>query len=147
MLVGTGQAVPVSDIRSPTATGEVVAFGSSGSLETTFADGGQLRFRSPLGALVWALPLQNGGLYMVAETPDIQAEARMRMRLAMVGISANGKVQASFRRGPEVLPLPFFGQSWPASAVPVTVATNGKLSVIVSSTADGKALKLAQLPT
>ena len=53
------------------------------------------------------------------------------MRLAMVGISANGKVQASFRRRPEVLPLPFFGQSWPASAVPVTVATNGKLSVIV----------------
>jgi hypothetical protein len=40
------------------------------------------------------------------------------------------------------LGLPFLGQSYPGS---VSLATNGKVSVVISSTADGEALKLVRL--
>lgn len=44
LLIGTGQEVPVTDGSSPTATGEAVAFEPSGTLDTSFADHGEVRF-------------------------------------------------------------------------------------------------------
>lgn len=91
---------------------------------------------------VWALPAQDGGVVMAAETLGLD---RARVYLDLVGVSRDGNVKASFRHAPKTLRLPFLGGSWPASAVPVTVATNNNLIAVVSSTADGKGLKLVQV--
>lgn len=143
-LLGTRQSVPVG-VPSSTATGQVIAFEPDGSLDTSFASGGQERFSCPLGDPVWALPQQGGGTLMVAETPPTEASATEHVRLDLVGISKDGKVEPMYIHGPKQLQLPFLGGSYPASAIPVSIATNGKVSVVVSSTADGKALKLVQL--
>ncbi len=92
---------------------------------------------------VWALPQQNGGELVVGVTPAIQAKARAR--LTLVDVSTSGSVDRAYgHNGVAQLQLPFLSQSYPASYVPVSVTTNGRVSVVVSSTADGRALKLVQ---
>jgi hypothetical protein len=144
LLVGTRQDVPVI-AQSPTATGQVVAFEANGSLDTSFAQHGVARFRSPLENPVWALPMQNGGVLMVGQTPYTEATAKAHARLELLGISKQGGLEARYVHGAEEVQLPFLNQSFPASAIPVSVTTDGKMTVVVSSTADGKALKLVQL--
>ena len=141
LLIGTGQADPVINGSSPTARGDAVAFQPSGSLDTSFANHGELRFRSPMESPVWAVPGQGGKVLMVGESLELPQAS---MHLDVIGIARDGTVEASFRRGPVVLPLPFPGQSWPASAIPVTIAANDELLAVVSSTADRKGLRLVQ---
>jgi hypothetical protein len=142
LLIGTGQAVPVTDGSSPTATGEAIAFQLNGLLDTRFADHGELRFRSLMEGPVWALPGQEGGAVMVAEALGLRSAP---MYLDLVGVSREGRAEAKLWHRPKRLPLPFRGGSWPASALPLTVATNGSLIAVVSSNASGKALELVQV--
>ncbi|HTW10404.1 MAG TPA: hypothetical protein VME46_23065 [Acidimicrobiales bacterium] len=144
-LAGTRQAVPVISAASPTASGEVVAFRADGSLNSSFGGRGQVFFPCPLGDPVWALPEQDGRALIVAETPATQATANARERLDLVAISAHGTVAAGFEHGPSSWQLPFLQGAQPASDYPVNVASNGRAVVVVSSTADGKALRLVEL--
>jgi hypothetical protein len=80
---------------------------------------------------------------MVAESLGLPHAS---MRLDIVGIARDGTLEeASSRRWADRLPLPFLGESWPASAIPVSIAANDKLIAVVSSTANGKALRLVQV--
>lgn len=145
LLVGTGQSVPVTPAPSPTAIGQAVAFEPDGSLDMSFAHHGVARFSSRMENPVWALPQPNGGVLIVGQTPYLQAGAKTRVLLDLLGMSNYGSVEAGYTHGPEHLELPFLGQSHPASEIPVSIATNGKVTIVVSSTADGKALMLVQL--
>ena len=61
--------------------------------------------------------------------------------------SADGAIDHAFgKRGVADVRLPYLSQSFPASAVPITLATNGVVSALVTSTASGQALRLIQLP-
>jgi hypothetical protein len=91
----------------------------------------------------WALPQQDGGMLVVGMTPAIQAKARARLNLE--DISTSGSVDRGYGHdGVAQLPLPFLSQSYPASYVPVSVTSNGHVSFVISSTADGRGLKLVQ---
>jgi hypothetical protein len=143
LLVGTEQENCVTNVLSPTATGRIIAFEPNGEIEASFASRGEARFSSSMEDPVWVLPQQDGGMLIVGMTPVIQAKARARLNL--VDISTNGNVDRGYGHdGVDHLQLPFLSQSYPASAVPVSVTTNGHVSVVVSSTADGTALKLVQ---
>jgi hypothetical protein len=144
LLVGTEQAGPVSSVTNATATGLVIAFQPDGRLETTFADGGKARFSSPMEGSVWAIPQQDGGALMVGLAPLIQGSAKAHAHLDLVDISPDGSVDRSYgRAGVAQLQLPFLDQSR-ASFGPLSVTGNDQVGVVVSSTADGKALKLVQ---
>ncbi len=82
---------------------------------------------------------------MVGQTPYSEANAKAHARLELFGLSAQGSPESRYIHGAEHLQLPFLDESFPASAIPVTVATDGRMTVVVSSTADGKALQLVQL--
>jgi hypothetical protein len=143
LLVGTEQENCVTNVASPTAAGRIIAFQRNGELEASFANRGEARFSSSMEDPVWALPQQNGGELVVGVTPAIQAKARAR--LTLVDVSTSGSVDRAYgHNGVAQLQLPFLSQSYPASYVPVSVTTNGRVSVVVSSTADGRALKLVQ---
>lgn len=92
-----------------------------------------------------ALPQPNSGVLIVGQTPYLQAGATTRVLLDLLGMSNYGSVEARYTHGPEHLELRFLGQSYPASEIPDSIATNGKVTIVVSSTADGKALMLVQL--
>jgi hypothetical protein len=143
LLVGTEQENCVTNVASPTAMGRIIAFQPNGEIEGSFASRGEARFSSSMEDPVWALPQQDGGMLIVGMTPVIQAKARARLNLE--DISMSGSVDRGYGHdGVDQLQLPFLSQSYPASAVPVSVTTNGHVSVVVSSTADGTALKLVQ---
>lgn len=144
VLVGTGPWGTVTNLASRTAAGYIVAFQTDGSLDTSFAGGGEARFSSPLEDPLWALPQLDGGVLVVGMTPALQAPAQVRAHLNLVDISKGGNVDRGYGHGGvDQLPLPFLGQS-PASFVPVSVTTNGQVSLVVSSTADSRALKLVE---
>jgi len=143
LLVGTEQENCVTNVASPTAMGRIIAFQPNGELEASFAGRGEARFSSSMEDPVWALPQQDGGMLVVGMTPAIQAKARARLNLE--DISRSGSVDRGYGHdGVAQLPLPFLSQSYPASYVPVSVTSNGHVSVVISSTADGRGLKLVQ---
>lgn len=144
LLVGTAQGGPVTNVLSPTATGYIVAFRPNGSLDASFAASGEARFSSVLEDPLWALPQLDGGILVVGMTPALQAAAQVRAHLNLVDLSKSGDVARGYGHdGVGQLQLPFVGQS-PASFVPVSVTTNGKVSLVVASTADVRALKLVE---
>jgi hypothetical protein len=144
-LFGTGQSACVTNVASPSAAGRTVSFQPDGNLQTTFAHGGEATFVSGMDDPVWALPQPGGATLVVGMPAAIQASARSRATLNLVDISPTGRVDPSYgTAGRAQLPLPYLNQSDAALAIPVTVATDGKVSVVVSSTANGKALELQQ---
>jgi hypothetical protein len=144
LLVGTGQGGAGTDVPSPRATGHIVAFQPDGSLDASFAGRGEARFSALLEDPLWALPQLDGGMLVVGMTPVLQAAAQVRAHLNLVDISKDGTVDRGYGHdGVDQFQLPFVGQS-PASFVPVSVTTNGQVSSVVTSTADGRALKLVE---
>jgi hypothetical protein len=145
LLVGTGQKQAVTNVVSPTAAGHIVAFQTDGKLDASFADTGEARFSSPMENPVWALPQQDGGVLMAGMTPVIETNTRARARLDLVDISKRGSVERGYGHdGVAQLQLPYLSQSNSNSAVSPSVTTNGQVSAVVSSTADGGALELEQ---
>jgi hypothetical protein len=147
LLLGTEQSTCVTSRSSPTAQGRVAAFQLNGKLESRFAANGEASFSSPMAQPVWALPRDNGGFVMAAAPVSIQFNPHLRAELTFFDFSANGTIDHAFgKHGVADVQLPYLSQSFPASAVPVTLATNGAVSALVTSTASGKALRLIQLP-
>lgn len=146
LLLGTEQSTCVAGVPSRTAQGRVVAFQPDGKLEPRFAANGEARFNSPMAQTVWALPRNNGEFVMVAAPAFIQSNPHARAELSLVDFSADGNIDRTFgHHGVADLQLPYLSQSFPASYVPITVATNGQVSALVTSTATGQALRLIQL--
>jgi hypothetical protein len=146
LLIGTEQSTCVG-APSRTAQGRVVAFQLDGKLEPHFAVNGEASFSSPMAQSVWALPRNNGGFVMAAERPSFQINPDARAELSLFDFSADGSLDHAFgNQGVIELQLPFLSQAFPASAVPVTLATNGQVSSLVTSTSTGQELRLIQLP-
>ena len=135
LLAGTDQDACVSAVPSRTAQGRVMAFRLNGKLT------GTTTFASPMAESAWALPRSNGGFVLVTGAPLVEVNPHARASLTVLTFSADGSNQ-----GTVVVPLPYVNQSYPAGAVPVTIATNGRVSSLVTSNATGKALRLIQLP-
>jgi hypothetical protein len=147
LLIGTEQSTCVTSLSSRTARGRVVAFQLNGKLEPRFAVNGEASFNSPMAESVWALPRSNGGFVMAAAPVDIQSNPHVRAELSFSEFSADGAIDHAFgQRGVADVQLPYLSQSFPASAVPITLSTNGAVSALVTSTASGQALRLIQLP-
>ncbi len=143
LLLGTEQGTCVG-APSPTAQGRVAEFQLDGKLELHFAAGGQASFASPMAESVWALPRSNGQFVMAAEPPSFQTNQHARAELRFVDLFADGSVDRDFgNQGVADLQLPYLNQL--LQAVAVTLATNGQVSSLVTSTATGKALRLIQL--
>ena len=135
LLVGTDQNACVSTVPSRTAQGRIMAFKLNGKLT------GTTTFASPMTESAWALPRSNGGFVLVTGAPLVEVNPHARASLTVLTFSADGRNQ-----GTAVVQLPYVNQSYPAGAVPVTIATNGRVSSLVTSNATGKALRLIQLP-
>ena len=147
LLLGTEQSTCVTTLSSRTAHGLVAAFQLDGKLESRFAANGEASFNSPMAQPVWALPRNNGGFVMAAAPVFIQSNAHARAKLSFFDFSANGTIDQAFgKRGVADVQLPYLSQSFPASAVPITLSTDGEVSALVTSTASGQALRLIQLP-
>jgi hypothetical protein len=145
LLLGTEQSTCVG-VPSRTAQGRVAAFQLNGKLEPRFAANGEASFNSPMAQSVWALPRNNGQFVMAAAPPSIQSNPHARAELSLFDFSADGHIDHTFgNQGVADLQLPYLSQAFPASAVPITVATNGQVSALVTSTATGQALRLIQL--
>jgi len=145
LLIGTEQSTCVAG-PSRTAQGRIVAFQPDGQLERGFAVNGEASFNSPMAQTVWALPRSNGQFVMAAAPPDIQTNPHARAELSLFDFSADGNIDHAFgNNGVADLQLPYLSQAFPASYVPVTIATNGQVSALVTSTANGQALRLIQL--
>jgi len=126
--------------------GRVAAFAFNGKLDPGFAADGVAGFSAPMAESVWALPRNNGGFVLAAAPPVFETNPHAKAELLFFDLSANGGVDHAFgNRGVAALQLPFFSQSYPASAVPIALATNGAVSSLVTSTANGKALRLILL--
>ncbi|HML00072.1 MAG TPA: hypothetical protein VK428_07790 [Acidimicrobiales bacterium] len=146
LLFGTEQNTPVSNVPDPTAQGRVVAFRLNGELETTFGTGGERTFNSPMAQSVWVLPRSSGGFLMADARPTIQSNPKASAELNLFDFSSDGDLDHTFgHRGMAQLALPFLSQSFPASAVPITAATNGRVSALVMSTANGHGLRLIEI--
>jgi hypothetical protein len=146
LLLGTEQTPCLTTVRSPTARGRVAEFQLNGKLAQRFAANGEATFNSPMAESVWALPRDNGQFVMAAAPAFIQFSPHARAQLSFVDFYAGGSVNHAFgNNGVADLQLPYLSQSFPASAVPITLATNGQVSALVTSTATGKALRLIQL--
>jgi len=135
LLAGTDQDTCVSAVPSRTAQGRIIAFHLNGTLA------GTATFASPMTEPAWALPRSNGGFALATSQPPIEASPHAKASLTVLTFSAGNKHQ-----GTAVIPLPYISQSFPAEAIPVTIATNGQVSSLVTSNATGKALRLIQLP-
>ncbi len=135
LLVGTDQNACVSTVPSRTAQGRIMAFRLNGKLT------GTTTFASPMTESAWALPRSNGGFVLVTGAPLVEVNPHARASLTVLTFSADGS-----NEGTAVVQLPYVNQSYPAEAVPVTIATNGRMSSLVTSNATGKALRLIQLP-
>jgi hypothetical protein len=147
LLLGTEQSTCVTSLSSRTAQGRVAAFQLNGKLESRFAANGEESFNSPMAQPVWALPRDNGGFVLAAAPASIQFNPHAKAELSVFDFSANGTIDHAFgKHGVADVQLPYLSQSFPAIAVPVTLATNGAVSALVTSTASGKALRLIQLP-
>jgi hypothetical protein len=147
LLLGTEQSTCVTSLSSPTAHGRVAAFQLNGKLESRFAAHGEASFTSPMAQPVWALPRNNGGFVMAAAPVFIQSNPHTKAELSFFDFSANGAIDHAFgKHGVADVQLPYLSQSFPASAVPIALATNGAVSALVTSTASGRALRLIQLP-
>jgi hypothetical protein len=147
LLLGTEQSTCVTSVSNRTAHGRVAAFRLNGKLESRFAANGEASFNSPMAQPVWALPRNNGGFVMVAAPVSIQFSPHARAELRLYDFSANGTIDHAFgKHGVADVQLPYLSQALPASAVPITLATNGAVSALVTSTASGQALRLIQLP-
>lgn len=81
------------------------------------------------------------GFVLVTGAPLVEVNPHARASLTVLTFSADGSNQ-----GTAVVRLLYVNQSYPAGAVPVTIATNGRVSSLVTSNATGKALRLIQLP-
>jgi hypothetical protein len=146
LLLGTEQSTCVTT-PSRTARGRVAAFQLNGKLDPSFAANGEASFNSPMAGSVWALPRDNGGFVMAAAPPVFQVSPHTRAKLSFFDFSADGNIDHSFgKQGVTKLQLPYLSESFPASSVPITLATNGQVSALVTSTANGRALRLVQLP-
>jgi hypothetical protein len=135
LLVGTEQNTCVSTVPDRSAQGRIMAFQLNGKLT------GTTTFASPMAESTWALPRSNGGFVLVTGAPVVEVNPHARASLTVLTFSAGGGNQGS-----AVVQLPYVNQSYPAEAVPVTIATNGRVSSLVTSNATGKALRLVQLP-
>ena len=135
LLAGTDQNACVSTVPSRTAQGRIMAFKLNGKLT------GTTTFASPMTESAWALPRSDGGFVLVTGAPLVEVNPHARASLTVLTFSADGSNQ-----GTAVVQLPYASQSYPAGAVPVTIATNGRVSSLVTSNATGKALRLIQLP-
>jgi hypothetical protein len=135
LLVGTEQNTCVSTVPSRTAQGRIMTFQLNGKLA------GTKTFISPMTQPAWALPRSNGGFVLVTSAPVLQLGPHARAGLTVRTFSASGSNQGS-----AVIQLPYASQSYPAGAIPVTIATNGRVSSLVTSNATGKALRLTRLP-
>jgi hypothetical protein len=145
LLLGTEQSTCVTGVSS-TAQGRVAAFQLDGKLEPRFAAQGEASFNSPMAESVWALPRGNGQFVMAAAGPFIQSNPHARAELSFYDLSADGSIDHAFgNHGVADVQLPYLNQSYPASFVPITIATNGQVGALVTSTANGKALRLIQL--
>jgi hypothetical protein len=143
LLLGTEQSRCVLPPIRP-ARGRVVAFQLNGKLEPRFAANGQASFSSPMAQNVWALPRNNGGFVMAAEPAFPESKAT---QLSLFDFSADGTIDHAFgNHGLAKLQLPYPNGSFPAFIVPITFATNGQVSALVTSTSTGRALRLIQLP-
>jgi hypothetical protein len=145
LLLGTEQSTCVTSLFSRTAQGRVAAFQLNGKLESRFAANGEASFSSQMAQPVWALPRNNGGFVMAASLVPNQFSPHARAELTFYDFSANGTIDHAFgKHGVAEVQLPYLSQSVPA--VPVTLATNGAVSALVTSTGSGQALRLIQLP-
>jgi hypothetical protein len=135
LLVGTDQNACVSTFSNRTAQGRIMAFQLNGKLT------GTTTFASPMTESAWALPRSNGGFVLVTGAPVVEVNPHARASLTVLTFSAGGSSQ-----GTAVVQLPYVNQSYPAGGVPVTIATNGRLSSLVTSNATGRALRLFRLP-
>ena len=146
LLLGTEQSTCVTNVSSRTAQGRVAAFQLNGKLEPRFAADGKASFNSPMAESVWALPRNNGGFVMAATPAFLRSNPHARAELRLFDFSADGTMDHAFgNHGVADLQLPYLSQAYPASSVPITIATNGQVSALVTSTATGKALRLIQL--
>ncbi len=145
LLLGTEQSTCVN-LPNPTAQGRVVAFQLDGKLEPRFAANGEASFSSPMAESVWALPRSNGGFVMVDAPAFILYGPRPGAELSFFDFSANGTIDHAFgKQGVADVQLPYLRQAPLTSFVTVTLATNGQVSALVTSTATGKALRLILL--
>jgi hypothetical protein len=135
LLVGTDQNTCVSTVPSRSAQGRIMTFQLNGKLT------GTTTFASPMTESAWALPRSKGGFVLATSAPVLEVNPHARASLTVFTFSASGSHQ-----GTTVIQLPYVNQSYPAGAVPVTIATNGRISSLVTSNATGKALRLTQLP-
>jgi hypothetical protein len=135
LLVGTDQDTCVSSVPSRTAQGRIMTFQLNGKLT------GTTTFPSPMAQPAWALPRSNGGFVLVTSAPAAEASPHARASLTVLTFSATGSKQGS-----AVIRLPYASLAYPAGAIPVTIATNGRVTSLVTSNATGTALRLTQLP-
>jgi hypothetical protein len=143
LLLGTEQSTCVLH-PSRTAQGRVVAFQLDGKLDPRFAASGQATFSSPMAQSVWALPRNNGGFVMAAQPAFPQSKAT---QLSFLDFSAGGTIDHAFgSHGVAEVQLPYVSQSLLAAFVPITLATNGQVTALVTSAATGRALRLTQVP-
>jgi hypothetical protein len=140
LLAGTGQSTCVGAV-SRTAQGRVVAFQLNG------AASGQSYFNAPMAQSAWALPRSNGGFVLVTAPPVFQVNMNAKAELNAFGFTADGNLDHGFgNQGVASVQLPFLNQAFPAEVIPITLATNGRVTALVTSTANGQALRLIQLP-
>jgi hypothetical protein len=145
LLLGTEQGTCVG-APSRTTQGRIAAFQLNGKLAPRFAVNGEASFSSPMAQSVWAMPRNNGQFVMASAAPVIQTNPHARAELSLFDFFADGNLDHAFgNQGVAGVQLPYLSQSFPASSVPVTVATNGQVSALVTSTANGQALRLVQL--
>jgi len=135
LLVGTDQNTCVTNVSSRSAQGRIMTFQLNGKLT------GTTTFASPMAESTWALPRANGGFVLVTGAVVVAVNPTARANLTERTFSAGGGEQ-----GTAVIQLPYANQAFPAGAIPVTIATNGRVSSLVTSNATGKALRLVQLP-
>ena len=146
LLLGTEQDTDVATVPDPTAQGRVVAFQSNGELEQSFGTSGEVHFASPMAQLVWALPRDNGHIVVAELQPLIQSIPHAQAYLSLFGFSADGTIDQAFGQdGTAEIQLPYLSQDMPASSLPITFASNGQVSDIVTSAANGQALSLTQI--
>jgi hypothetical protein len=146
LVAGTEQSACVGAPGGGTSQGRVAAFAFDGKLDSGFAAGGVASFSAPMAESVWALPRSNGGFVLAAAPPIFETNPNARAELRFFDLSADGGIDHAFgNQGVATLQLPYLSQAYPASAVPTALATNGTVSSLVTSTANGKALRLIQL--
>ncbi len=144
LLLGTEQDACVTG-PNRTAQGRVVAFQLDGELEPGFAVDGEASFPSPMADPVWALPRSDGQFVMAAK-PYIQSNPHAN-DLSFSDFSSGGGIDHAFgHQGVAYVQLPYLRDAFPAAFVPIALATNGQVSALVTSTANGQALRLIQLP-